>query len=67
MRILKECNDGVTFLITVIDVFAKPLLDKKGSTVSNAFQMILEESDRNPSNVQIDHSSEFVNRGFRSA
>ena len=72
MRALKEYNDGVTFLLTVIDVFskyafAKPLLDKKGSTVLNAFQMILEESDRKPSNVQTDHGSEFVNRGFRSA
>ena len=67
MRALKEYNDGVTFLLTVIDVFsknafAKPLLDKKGSTVLNAFQMILEESDRKPSNVQTDHGSEFVNR-----
>ena len=72
MKTLKEYNDGVTFLLTVIDVFskyafAKPLLDKKGSIVLNAFQMILEESDRKHSNVLTDHGLECVNRGFRSA
>jgi len=71
MKGLKEYNDGVTFLLTVIDVFskyafAKPLLNKKGSTVLNAFQTILRENDRKPTNVQTDQGTEFTNRGFKS-
>ena len=70
MKELKEYNDGITFLLTVIDVFskmgfAKPLTDKRGVTVLNGFKEILSESNRKPSKVQTDAGTEFTNKTFQ--
>ena len=70
MSQLKEYNDGNTFLLTIVDVFskygfAKPLLNKKGSTVLKAFQEILTDSKRKPVNCQTDMGAEFTNRKFK--
>ena len=60
-------NKGVCFLLCVIDTFSKyamvvPLKDRKGITITNAFQKILEESNRKPSKIWVDKGSEFYNR-----
>ena len=39
--------------------------DKKGATIANAFQNILEDSNRNPSKVWVDKGSEFYNNSFK--
>ena len=51
----------------VIDIFCKyalvvPLKDKKGITITNAFQKILKESNRcKPNKTWVDKGSEFYN------
>ena len=40
--------------------------DKKGITITNAFQKILKESNRTPSKVWVDNGSEFYNNSFKN-
>ena len=54
----------------VIDVFRKydwvvPLKDKKGITITNAFQKNLKESNRKPNKIWVDKGSEFCNSSFK--
>ena len=54
----------------VIDIFSKyawvvPLKDKKGITITNAFQKILKESNRKPNKIWVDKGSEFYNCSFK--
>ena len=39
---------------------------KKGTTITNAFQKILDESNRKPNKIWIDKGSEFYNRSMKS-
>ena len=43
MQSLSKCNKGIKYLLCVIDLFSKyawviPIKDKKGFTITNAFQ-----------------------------
>ena len=54
----------------VIDIFSKyvwviPLQDKKGVSIVNAFQKVLDDSDRKPNKVWVDKGSEFYNNSFK--
>ena len=54
-QLTRTFNIGFRFLLCVIDIFSKyawvvPLKDKKGVTITNAFQKILEESNRRKPN-----------------
>ena len=54
----------------MIDVFSKyalviPLKDKKGITITNDFQKILNES-RKPNKISVDKFSKFYNRSMKS-
>ena len=56
MQILSKCNKGIRYLLCVIDLFSKhawvvPLKDKKGVTIANAFQSILDNSNRKPTTI----------------
>ena len=42
-----------------------PLKDKKGITITDAFQKILKESNRKPSKIWVDKGSEFYNNFFK--
>ena len=42
------------------------LKDKKGITISNVFQKILDESNQKPNKMWIDKGSEFYNRSMKS-
>ena len=42
------------------------LKDKKGITTTNAFQKILDESNRKPNKIWLDKGSEFYNRSMKS-
>ena len=49
MQLLSKFNKGFRFLLCVIDIFSKyawviPLKDKKGASIVNAFQKILDTS-----------------------
>ena len=54
----------------VIDIFSKyawvvPLKDKKGVSIVNAFQKILDKSGRKPNKIWVDKGSEFYNNSFK--
>ena len=54
----------------VFDIFSKhawvvPLKDKKGVSIVNAFQKILNISARKPSKIWVDKGSEFYNDAFK--
>ena len=49
MQLISKHNKGIRYLLCVIDLFSKytwvcPLKDKKGVTITNAFQNILDSS-----------------------
>ena len=45
--------------------FAVPLKDKKGISIVNAFQSILNKSKRKPNKIWVDKGSEFYNASFK--
>ena len=56
MQLLSKSNKGIKFLLCVIDIFSKyasivPLKDKKGATIVNAFQKMLDDSKREPNKI----------------
>ena len=71
MQLIRKFNKGIRFLLCVIDIYSKyawvvPLNDKKGITITNAFQKILIESNRTPNKIRVDKGSEFYNRSMKS-
>ena len=59
------------FLLCVIDIYSKyawvtSLKDKKGITITNAFQKILKEYNRKPNKIWVDKGSEFYNSSMKS-
>ena len=72
MSQLKEYNNGMRYMLTVIDVFSKfafvnPLINKRGPTVLNASYDILEESNRKPTKIQSDAGTGFTSKGLKVA
>ena len=70
MQLISKFNKGFKFLLCVIDIFSKyawvvPLKDKKGVSIADAFQKILNESNRKPNKIWIDKGSEFYNNSFK--
>ena len=66
MELISKFDKVFRFLLCVIDIFSKytwvvPLKDKKGITITNAFQKILKESNRKPNKIWVDKGSEFYN------
>ena len=56
MQSISKCNKGIRHLLYAIDLFSKygfvvPLKDKKGTTIVNAFQSILNNSKRKPNKI----------------
>ena len=71
MQLLSKFNKGFTFLLCVIDIFSKytwiiPLKDEKRITIINAFQKILDESNRKPNKIWVDKSRKLYNRPMKS-
>ena len=53
MQLISKFNKGIRSLLCVIHILSKyalviPLKDKKGITITNAFQKFLDESIRKP-------------------
>ena len=70
MQLINKFNGGFKFLLCVIDIFSKyawvvPLKDKKGITITDAFQKILDDSNRKPNKIWVDKGSEFYNNSFK--
>ena len=56
MQLISKFNKGFRFFLCVIDIFSKyiwvvPLQDKKGITISNVFQKILDGSNTKPNKI----------------
>ena len=70
MQLISKFNKGFRFSLCVIDIFSKyawvvPLKDKKGITITNAFQKILKESNRKPNKIWVDKGSKFYYSSFK--
>ena len=68
MTALSEDNEGVNFLLLVIDIFSKygwiePLKNKKGKTVANALKTIFKE--RKPEKLWTDKGREIYNKDVK--
>ena len=56
MQLISKFNKGFRFLLCVIDIFSKyawvvPLKDEKGVSIVDAFQKILDYSNRKPNKI----------------
>ena len=72
MLILHICrfNKGFLFLVCVIVIYSKYawvilLQDKKGMTITNSFQKILNKSGGKLNKIWVDKGSEFCNRSMK--
>ena len=70
MQLISKFNKGFSFLLCVIDIFSKypwiiPLKEKKGITITNAFQKILHESNHKPNKIWVDNGSKFYKRSIK--
>ena len=71
MQLISKLNKGIRFLLCVYDIFSKytwiiPLKDKKGITITNAFQKILDESNHKHNKIWVDKGSDIYNRSMKS-
>ena len=67
MQLISKFNKGIRFLLCVIDIFSKyPLKEKKAITITNAFEKILEESNRKTNKIWVDKGSKFYNKSMES-
>ena len=65
IQLISKFNKGFRFLLYVFDICSKyacviPLKDKKGTTVTNAFQKNLKESNRKPTKYGLIKATNFV-------
>ena len=70
MQLISRFNKGFRFLMCAIDIFIKyawviPLKDKKGASIVNAFQKLLDDSAHKPNKIWVDKGSEFYNSSFK--
>ena len=71
IQLIRKWNKGIRFLLCVIDIFSKytwviSLKDKKAIWITNAFQKILDESNRKPNKIWVNKGSKFCNRWMKS-
>ena len=67
MQLISKFNKRIRFLLCVIDIFSKyawvvPLKDKRGVTITIAFQKMLDECKRKPNKIWVDKGRDFYNR-----
>ena len=70
MPLISKFIKRFRFLLCVIDIYSHyvwviPLKDKRGVTITNAFQKILDKSNRKPNKMWVDKGSEFYNRSMK--
>ena len=71
MQLISKFNKGFRFLLSVIDIYNKyawviPLKDKKGITITNSLQKVLNESKLKSNKLWVDNGSEFYKRSIKS-
>ena len=67
MLLINKFNKGIRFLLCVLDIYSKYnwVIPLKGITIINAFQKILEESNRKPNKIWVDKGSKFYNSSVK--
>ena len=70
MQLINKSNKGFQYLLCFIDIYIKyawviSLKDKKDTTITNAFQKIVDESNRKPNKKWVDKGSEFYSRSVK--
>ena len=70
MQLISKFNKKFRFLLFVIDFFSKyawvfPSKHEKGVSIVDAFQKILDDSNRKPNKIWGDKESEFYNNYFK--
>ena len=70
MQLISKYKKGIRYLLCAIDLFSKyasvvPLKGRKGTTIANAFQSILNNSKRKPNKLSVDQGSEFYNKSVK--
>ena len=70
MQLKSKYKKGLRVLLSFIVIFSKyawvvPLKDKKGATIVNAFQTILDDSGRKLNKTRVNQGSVFYNRSLR--
>ena len=70
IQLISKCNKGIRYLLYAINLFSKyafvaPLKEKKGTSIINPFQSILNSSKRKPNKIWVDQDSEFYNTHFK--
>ena len=71
LQLISKFNKAFRFLLCVIDIYSKyarviSLKDKKGITITNASQKMLDELKRKPNKMWVDKGSEFYNTSMNS-
>ena len=71
MQLISKYNNTVRFLSCAIDIFSKYtgvilLKGEKDITITNAFQNIIDESNRKPNKTWVDKGTEFPNKSMKS-
>ena len=69
MQLISNFNNRFKFLLCIIDIFSKyacvvPLKDRKGVSIVDFFQNILDKSGRKPNKIWLDKGIEFYNSYF---
>ena len=73
-QLISKSNKEFNFLLCVIDICSKfilvgPLKDEKGITITNAFQKILDESNRKPNKYgwikEVSFTTDQGNHGYK--
>ena len=69
MQLISKFNKRFRFLLCVINIFSKyawviTLKDKKGISIVDTFQKILDKSGHKPNKIWVDKGSEFYNNSF---
>ena len=65
MQLINKFNKGIRFLLNVIDIFSKYawiilLKDQRKTTITNAFQKIIDESNRKPTKIWVEKTANFI-------
>ena len=68
---ISKFNKEFRFLCCIIDSYRKyawiiPFKHKKGTTITNAFQKVIDESSRKPNKIWVDNGNQFYNRSMKS-
>ena len=70
MQLKRKFNKGFRFSLYAIDIFSKyvwvlPFKDKKGVSIADAFQKVVDVSERKPNKIWVLKGIEFYNNSFK--